>query len=226
MSTSAAETHEEAARLRRPGWRDPRLLAGVMIVLLSVAGVVALVSSQDRTAPVYAADRQFAVGEQVSAEDLQVVEVRIDPVAGRYLSAEEELPPGLQFVTVVEEGELIPQRALAEADPQGRQAVTVEVDHAPAQAVEPGRSVDLWAVGQGSVVPEPQEGGSGARAEQLVASAEVSAVSESSSTFGASTLMTVELLIDPGDMAAVLEARDSAASLSVIPAGSAPEEEG
>lgn len=219
MSMSAAESQEAVGRLRRPGWKDPRLLAGVMIVLLSVSGVVALVSSLDRTAPVYAADRQFAVGERVTEDALRIVDVRIDEVSEHYLSAEEQLSHDLQFVTVVEEGELIPQRAVDTADPQGRQAVTLEVDHALARAVEPGRSVDVWAVGQGSAAEDVRE----SRADQLVAAAKVSAVSESSSAFGSSSVMTVELLIDPQDMPGVLEARSSAEVLSVIPAGTDPE---
>lgn len=219
MSMPTADDQQAAERLRRPGWKDPRLLVGVLIVLLSVAGVTALVSSQDRTVPVYAADRAFAVGEQLSEEDLRIVDVRIDEVSDHYLSAEEAPEADLQFVSVVDEGELIPQRAVDSADPQGRQAVTLEVDHALAQSVEPGRAVDLWAVSQGTVTEDADD----SRAEQLVLAAEVSAVSESSSTFGSATVMTVELLIDPEDMHAVLEARSSAGALSIIPTGAEPE---
>ena len=219
MSLPTADDQEAAERLRRPGWKDPRLLVGVLIVLLSVAGVTALVSSQDRTVPIYAADRAFAVGEQLSEEDLRIVDVRIDEVSDHYLSAEEAPKADLQFVSVVDEGELIPRRAVDSADPQGRQAVTLEVDHALAQSVEPGRAVDLWAVSQGTVAEEADD----SRADQLVVAAEVSAVSESSSTFGSATVITVELLIDPEDMPAVLEARSSAGTLSIISTGAEPE---
>lgn len=219
MSMPTDESQEAAERLRRPGWKDPRLLAGVLIVLLSVAGVTALVSSQGRTVPVYAADRAMAVGEQLREDDLRIVEVRIDEVSDQYLSAEQTPEADLQFVAVVDEGELIPQRAVGVSDPLGRQAVTLEVEHALAQGVEPGRAVDLWAVRQGTVAEQEEA----SRAEQLVAAAEVSAVSESSSTFGSATVMTVELLIDPDDMPAVLEARSSAGSLSIIPTGADPD---
>jgi len=43
MSASA-----EGGRLRRPRWRDPRLLVGLVLVLASIAGVVALVASAQR----------------------------------------------------------------------------------------------------------------------------------------------------------------------------------
>ena len=49
MSTTMSAS-AEGGRLRRPRWRDPRLLVGLMLVLASIAGVVALVASSQRTA--------------------------------------------------------------------------------------------------------------------------------------------------------------------------------
>lgn len=211
---SSVEAPDPAERLRRPSWRDPRLILGVLIVLASVAGVVALVSSQDRTAPVYAADRSLAVGEALDLESLRVVDVRIEDLSAQYLSAEEELPAGMQLVSVVEEGELIPARAVAQSDPQGRQAVTLEVDHMLARGVSPGRHVEVW-VASG---PSP-EGDGGAEAEQLVGLAEVSDIDETTSTFGAQNAVSLELLVDPEELAELLAARSSGAVLSVVPAG-------
>ncbi len=55
------------ARLKRPSWKDPRLLVGLLLVLASVAGVVFLVGSADRTTEVYAARDGIAVGETLTA---------------------------------------------------------------------------------------------------------------------------------------------------------------
>src|SRR5690242_3396447 len=44
-----------AARLRRPGWRDPRLLSGVALVAGAVALGSWVVSSAQHTVPVYVA---------------------------------------------------------------------------------------------------------------------------------------------------------------------------
>lgn len=218
---SPPELIESGERLRRPSWRDPRLIIGVLIVMVSVAGVVALVSSQDRTAPVYAADRTLAVGESLDVESLRVVDVRIEDLSEHYLDAEEELPGGMQLVSVVEEGELVPARAIAEADPQGRQAVTLEIDHTLARGVEPGRHVDVWA----SSGPSLAEGES-PEVEQLVGSAEVSGVDETSSTFGAQNAVSLELLVAPEELAELLAARSSGWVLSVVPAGESAEEQG
>ena len=37
------------ARLKAPSWKDPRLLIGILLVLLSVSGVVAVIGSADKT---------------------------------------------------------------------------------------------------------------------------------------------------------------------------------
>ncbi|NYL94127.1 flagellar biosynthesis protein FlgA, partial [Salmonella enterica subsp. enterica serovar Typhimurium] len=54
MSTTMSAS-AEGGRLRRPRWRDPRLLVGLMLVLASIAGVVALVASSQRTAAYWTA---------------------------------------------------------------------------------------------------------------------------------------------------------------------------
>lgn len=219
MTSEMKGTAESAAdRLKRPSWKDPRLLVGIVIVLASVAGVVALVSAQDRTTPVYAAAHTLSVGESVDEEDLRVVNVQIDEVRDDYLLADEELPAEQQFVSVVEEGELVPRRSVDDADPQGRQALTLMVEHPLAQAVETGRQVDVWAATPGRMA------GDEATVEQLTAGAEVSEISESSSTFGAQSALEVEVLVDPEQVPAILAAGSSQAVVSVLPAGS-PEPE-
>ena len=58
-----------APRLKKPSWKDPRLLLGIMLVLASTAGVVALVGSADQTTEVFVVDEDIPVGTPVSAED-------------------------------------------------------------------------------------------------------------------------------------------------------------
>ncbi|GAA1136828.1 hypothetical protein [Nesterenkonia lutea] len=207
-----------AERLRRPSWRDPRLLAGLLIVALSIAGVIALLASQNRTTQIYAADRLLTVGERITVEDLRVVEVQIDDVAESYLSAAEELPQGSVFVAAVAEGELVPRRAVAQEDLQGRQAVTVEVEHTLARGVDPGRMVDVWAADAGALGQQQE-----VQVERIAAGSQVSAITEASGTFGAQTAVTVELLVDPDELPALLAARSSSAMLSVVPAGTDPD---
>lgn len=201
-----------AARLRRPRWRDPRLLIGIVLISLSVAGVVALVSSQSRTVSVYAAESAVSVGDPLHAEDLREIAVRIEDPAQRYLIADEPLPEDMQFIRAVGEGELIPRSVLDTSDPLARRAVTVEVQHELARAVQRGRPVDVWAASAVASTTETSE------VDQLVASAEVVDIREESSAFGAQGSVTVELLVAEDELSGLLAAEGSGAGLSVLPA--------
>lgn len=216
--SAASRPGPAAQRLRAPSWRDPRLLVGVLIVALSVSGVIALVTTQNRTTPVYAADRLLAVGDRLSVEDLRVVQVQIDELSEAYLPASGALPEDAELIAMVDEGELIPRRAVAEDDPQGRQAMTITVEHTLARGVEPGRLVDVWAADAGALGAQEE-----VAVEQLAARAQVSEITESNTTFGTQERVTVELLVDPEELPALLGATSSASTLSVVPAGAAGE---
>lgn len=202
-----------ASRLRRPSWRDPRLIAGVLLVLVSVVGTVLLVSAQDRTVPVYAANQGLSTGTELTQEDLRIVHVQLEDSAAAYLSAEAELPENAQLIRAVGEGELLPAAALAESDPDQRQPVTVEVHHELARAVEPGRLVDVWAAG-GFSGPEGQ-----GEITLLAAASEVAEIREASSGFGAAGTLTIELLVDPGELTGLLTAFGGGDTITVLPAG-------
>src|SRR3954452_20167145 len=58
-----------AARLRRPGWRDPRLLVGVVMVAASVALGSWAVQSAQTTVPVYVARDALVPGQRLEPDD-------------------------------------------------------------------------------------------------------------------------------------------------------------
>lgn len=199
MSTAHALRAPQARRLRKPSWRNPRLLIGALLVFASVGLVVLLVAAQDRTVPVYAADRQLSTGSVLDADDLRIVNVHLDTVADRYISAEAAVPTEAQLSRPVGEGELIPHSALVSLGEDGRQPVTVEVDHALSSAVEAGRLVDLWAV-----------------SDVIAAAAEVVEIRESSSSFGTGGGLTIELLVDSDELPDLLEAQGRGDALTVL----------
>lgn len=212
-STGSAPQSAPARRLRRPTWRDPRLLMGTALITASVAGVLLLVSAQDQTAPVYAADRELSTGTQIHPEDLRVVHVQLDAAAERYVSAEADPPAEAALIRPVAEGELLPAGALGSVDSEQRQAVTVEVSHDLASAVQKGRSVDVWAASGYSA--QQVEG----EVTVLAVAAEVTDIREASSAFGTSGAVTVELLMDPAEVPDLLASLGAGDSLTVLPAG-------
>ena len=202
-----------ARRLRRPAWFDPRMIIGVGLILVSVAGVIFLLNAQNRTLPVYAADRELSTGTQLSAEDLHTVHVQLDAAAEHYLSAEAELPPDVELLRPLSEGELVPAAALGAVDQQRRQAVTVDVQHALARSVQPGRSVDVWAASGFSALEQSGE------VTMLATAAEVTDIRESDATFEPGAAVTVELLVDPAEVPDLLAALGAGDELTVLPAG-------
>jgi hypothetical protein len=201
----------EAPRLRRPGWKDPRLLAGLLLVLLSVAGVVALVQSLDRSDGYWAAAGDLAPGDVIDADQLTVVQARLGDAADDYLPASTPLPEGHSVVGTVRQGEMLPADALAPVDPESRQAVSLTVDDPLPEGTGAGARVDVWIA--------EADGNQGYGAPELVApSAELAQVSEASGSFGTTGETTVQILVGPEQLPLVLDAKGNGASISVVPA--------
>ena len=199
-----------APRLRRPGWRDPRLLAGVLLVLLSVAGVVALVRSLDRSEGYWAAGRDLVPGALVQPGDLAVVEARLGDAADDYLPADGPAPQDVSVVGTVRRGELLPARAVAAVDPGSRQAVALTLDDALPAGTGPGARVDVWIA-----TPDGRQGF--AEPELVARDAELAEVSEATGSFGTAGDLSVQVLLGPDELPEVLDARGNGARISVVP---------
>ncbi|MFB0833392.1 SAF domain-containing protein [Arthrobacter halodurans] len=209
MEKEAAPT-DGARRLRKPGWRDTRLVVGVLLVLASVAGVVALVAALDRTVPMYVARDDISLGERVDASRLSVVDVRLDAAARNYLSAQADLDAGAQANTLIRAGELVPLRALGVPDASLRKPVTIELERSLPQAVAVGSRVDVWA-GE-----RDRSSNSYGQPALLLPAAEVSALRPLDSGFGGTGGTVLEVLVEDAQLAALLDALANEASITVV----------
>ena len=153
-----------ASRTRRPGWRDPRLAVGVVLVCASALLGARLMDRADDTVAVLAAKGPLAAGQEVEGDDLAVVRLRFGSAADadRYLAGDAELAPGTVVDREVGAGELVPRSAVTQGT-GGRLVevpLAVPVTAVPA-SVRPGSSVDVW-------VTSPTADGARARAEQVL----------------------------------------------------------
>jgi len=206
------EKPTEASRLRAPGWRDPRLIVGVILVLLSVTGVVALVQSMDARQGYWAASVDIVPGAQVSAADFHIVQANISESADRYWSAEDKLPPEFLVSSTIRQGELLPTKGVAESDPDGRQQVGVRVSEDMPAAVNLGSRADVWVAlldDDGRGFEEPNK---------LVGNAEVVGIDDNASTFAVADTTTVYLMLSQDSLPAVLDAQANGAQISLVPA--------
>lgn len=147
-----------ASRLARARWRDPRLLVGVVLVLLPVAIGARVVAEADERVQVWSVTRDLGAGATLAADDLAVRAVRLDATAERYLAASEDLT-GFVLTRAVGRDELLPLAAVARVGSPDRRRVVVEVDRVAATGLAKGRVVDLYVVRDavGSAAPPPPE---------------------------------------------------------------------
>ncbi len=136
-----------ATRVARPGWRDPRLWIGVLLVAGSVVLGARLLAAADDTVAVWALADERGSGSPVVAADLEVQRVRFgdDDALARYFPADEAVPDGLVLTRAVGAGELLARSAVADATTDEVLQVPLAVD--PQQVspdVTTGSVVDVW----------------------------------------------------------------------------------
>ena len=115
----------EAPRIRTPGWRDPRLIVGVILVVLSVAGVVALMQAADSRQGYWAASVDVVPGVKVKPEDFHVVQASMSEASDIYWSANKICLRN--FMSPQQSCKVLAQRQVNEADPGGRQQVGIRI---------------------------------------------------------------------------------------------------
>lgn len=201
----------EAARIRPPGWRDPRLIVGVILVVLSTAGVVGLVQSTDARQGYWAASTDVVPGTQVSADDFHVVQASMSESSDHYWLAEERLPQEFFVASTLRQGEFLAKRNLAEADPDGRQQVGVRVSADMPASITLGSRADVW------IAAASPDGRGFEEPTKLVSNAEVVGMEESNSAFAADETTTVYLMLSDDTLPSVLDAQANGAQISLLP---------
>lgn len=148
-----------AVRATAPGWRDPRLWIGIVIVAVSVVAGARLMSAADDTVAVWSASADLGPGDRVGPEDLVATRVRFadtDDLAG-YFTVDDELPADLELSRGVGAGELLPRAAVGPAGQSHTVELPIAVDAEQVpSSVDSGSEVDIWLV--------PSAAGAGGRA--------------------------------------------------------------
>src|SRR5688500_12324855 len=148
-----------ATRFRPPGWRDPRLVVGVLLVCVSVVAGARLLAADDLTR-VWALRDDVAAGETLTAGDLRAVGVRFADAADaeRYVSAQQAVPEGSVTQRDIAAGEMLPLSAIgAQAQPLLELPVAVAGGGVPA-TLTTGDRVDVWVVPMARTAQEAPRG--------------------------------------------------------------------
>lgn len=162
-----------ARRIRQPTWVDPRLIAGVLLILVSIVIGARVVSAADRTVEVYAAAQSLPAGHVIGRSDVRVVRVRLSGAAAQYVQTTFAVD-GTVLAHDVHAGELLARSVLLAGPGQPVRHVSVAVKRSHVADVAQHDLVDViatvagteqspgrtWAVAKGlQVVTKPQGGG-------------------------------------------------------------------
>lgn len=203
------ETSGPAPRLSKPSWKDPRLLIGILLVLASVAGVVALVGNADSTVPMYAAKDALVVGQKITAESFTVVQVQLGDVDGKYLDPSDELDVNAVAVRMVPKGELVSRTSIGRIDALDRKPAPITTTEPLPKEVVVGAYVDVWVA-----LPDDRNGF--VEPVLMLPGAEVASLSAASGTLGASKNMALMVLVTDAQMPKFLGAVANKAKVSVV----------
>jgi hypothetical protein len=211
-----------APRLRRPSWRDPRLLIGLVLLLTSVALGARVVAQADHTEPVYAARATLPSGTALTADVLEVVRLRLTGTSAGYLDARRPIPRGRVLIRTVRAGEIVPLASIATADELLSRPVAIPVDGSPPAELAAGGLVDVWA----SVKRRDAVGGGYEQPERIARTVEVFDVDRPDSGLSANSNGSVEVLLSSESLPLVLDALANDARVVILPVpGSARPEE-
>lgn len=195
-------------RLRKPRWKDPRLIVGIVLVVASVLMGAVLVSRLSETTSVLVARSAIVPGDAISAEDLETVELRLGEQTDHYVGTPEAIPEGAVALRTIRAGELVPLSAIGQSAEVPLRPVVIPVDAAVAESVVPGAMVELW-----HTAPAAEEGAD-AQAGLLVPDAVVRRIDEGSSL--GMQEMSVEVLVPSDSVDEVLEVLSQDERLDVI----------
>jgi hypothetical protein len=202
-----------AHRLRRPSWRDSRLVLGVLLVLLAATLGARLVASMDDRVPVYIATRNLVPGDALDEAALARVDVRLDDGVAPYVSAGAPLAPGQFVLREVRAGELVPEAAIGSGATLEVQLVTVSVETVSATGLRAGSLVDVFL----SDVPAGSEHGTKPTAKRALEGVGVAAVLGASNSFGSAARTSVQLYVPRGAVQHLIEAVDGGAKVTLVP---------
>lgn len=131
-------------RLRAPSWVNVRLIAGIMLVLISVLVGARVLTAADTSDTVWAATADLAAGTVVADGDLRTVSVRLAEVADAYLLSSAD-PIGRVLSSPIRAGELVPSASLAETSTLVAIALPIAAGYVP-PSLHRGQLVDVYAL--------------------------------------------------------------------------------
>jgi hypothetical protein len=149
LETAGSGSARPVRRFNASPWRDPRLIAGVLIVLASSALGGWAIAEADQTVAYWATRSGIRAGEPVHRDDLVAVHAKVPGRTARGLLRIDQALPAriadLRWATDARAGTLVTSDSLVPRTHAVELPVSVPTGGIPAD-VRSGDRVDVWAV--------------------------------------------------------------------------------
>lgn len=195
---------------RRRPWGDVRFVLGIVLIVVSVAGVWFVVTAARHTTPVYVAARTIVSGQAITDADLRLVDVALGATADGYLAADALVADAVAVRTIAA-GELVPVEALGDAAGARSTGIVVQSTADVPASVGAGSTVEVWSAPRA-------EDGSFEVPRILVADATVVSVQRDEAMVGGRG-PSLEIVVPRSDIPLILGAMTDEAAISVVPTG-------
>lgn len=195
---------------KRRGFRpDARAIIGIVLVIASVLGVLAVLTFARHTDVMLRATENLVVGEPLDTSKLEPVEVDLGQGRDAYLKQDEVPAEGAVLTRPISAGELIPRDALGAPDTDSA-TVVVSVDSGLPESATVGSFVEVWASSSSSR-------NTGEPPVVLVQQARILRITDDSSVVSGMGNTRVELRVPRENVAAVLGSVGNGARISIVP---------
>ncbi len=158
IPTGSIGVSATARRLQAPSWLNLRLLAGVMLVVVSVVVGARVLTAAEDSDTVWAAATDLAAGTVLADRDLRAVSVRLAESGAAYLSSSTD-PVGRVLSGPIRAGELLPSAILSETSTLVDIALPIAAGYVP-PSLQRGQLVDVYALDSTptAIAPDPPSG--------------------------------------------------------------------
>ena len=129
--------------MHKPGFKDPKLIVGLILILISIAGVIGIIRINNQTYTYYTAKNDISIGQKITPDMLIEKQVNLGDSKDRYLSREQLESGKYIAVRQIPAGELISSASAHENIQERRRLVTVTLDRGIASTFKAGERVGI-----------------------------------------------------------------------------------
>lgn len=190
--------------------RDPRFIAGIALIIVSILLTTWIIQRSRGGEEVYQLLSPVAQGQPIEISKVSVVSARTGSNA--YLPVG-EIPDGAIATRSLSAGELLPRDAVSTAAEQDRRQVVINVATKIPSSVGVGSQVEVWSIDASTPLQTEDT-----EPTLIAASAIILNISEPDTTM-IERAQAVEISVTETDLTKVLAATGTTGALVIVPAG-------